>query len=82
MANSADKIRQLLTQQQENIQIPQFLNTLKAKANIQIYDQALQGAIPTPIPAPNVSTAPAIVPTAAKPAATSAAAPTPPASKK
>jgi foldase protein PrsA len=81
MANSADKIRQLLTQQQENMQIPQFLNTLKAKANIQIYDQALQGAIPTPIP--NVSTAPAITPTAAaKPAATSAAAPTPAASKK
>ena len=82
MANSADKIRLLLTQQQENVQIPQFLNTLKAKANIQIYDQALQGAIPTPIPAPNVSTAPAIMPTAAKPAATSAAAPTPAASKK
>ena len=83
MANSADKIRLQLSQQQENLRIPLFLNALKAKANIQIYDQALQGAIPRPISAPNVPTTPAIAPTAAaKPAATSAAAPTPAASKK
>jgi foldase protein PrsA len=78
MANSGDKIRTQLTQQQESTQIPQFLNTLKAKANIQIFDPAMKDAIPTPLP----TAIPVPVPSAAaKPAATSAAAPTPAAKK-
>jgi foldase protein PrsA len=49
LANSADKIRQTLTQQQEQQQIPQFLQTLRSKANIQIYDDSLKDALP-PVP--------------------------------
>jgi len=78
MANSGDKVRTQLTQQAENAQIPQFLNTLKAKAKIEIYDPALKDAIPTPLPAA-ISVPPPSA--AAKPAATPAAAPTPAAKK-
>ncbi|MFY9779346.1 MAG: peptidylprolyl isomerase [Candidatus Baltobacteraceae bacterium] len=51
LANSSDKIRKLLTQQQEQQQIPQFLAGLRQKANIQIFDDRLKDALP-PIPVP------------------------------
>jgi foldase protein PrsA len=50
LANSSDKIKQQLTQQQEQQQIPQFLSGLRAKANIQIFDEHLKDALP-PVPA-------------------------------
>lgn len=62
MANSRDKIKQLLMQQQGTQQIPQFLAMLRSKANIQIYDDSLKDAIP---------------PAAAAPAANAGSAPTP-----
>ncbi len=58
VANSGDKIRQLLTQQQEQQQIPEFLAGLRQKANIQIYDTNLKDALP-PVPATAVPAAPA-----------------------
>jgi len=77
LANSADKIRQTLTQQQEQQQIPQFLQTLRSKASIQIYDDSLKDALP-PVPgappaaaaSPASAASPAAAPsTAASPAA-------------
>ncbi len=46
LANSRDKIKQILTQQQEQQQIPQFLASLRSKANIQVYDDVAQGRDP------------------------------------
>lgn len=71
VANSRDKIRQILTQQQQQQQIPAFLAGLRQKADIKISDPALQGAIPAPVPTPNVTVAPAATP--AKAPATPAA---------
>jgi foldase protein PrsA len=65
LANAGDKIRKLLTQQQQQQQVPGFLASLRAKANIQIFDDKLKDAIPPA--APPISTA--------APAASSAAAP-------
>ena len=62
LANSSDKIKTILTQQQQGQVVPTFLAGLRAKANIQIYDPGLKDAIPTPaptIPAPTVTVAPA-----------------------
>jgi tetratricopeptide (TPR) repeat protein len=42
LANSSDKIREILTQQQEQQQIPKFLADLRQKANIEIYDDKLK----------------------------------------
>ena len=61
IANSGEKIKTLLTQQQDQQQIPQFLAGLRGKAKIEIYDDKLKDALP---PAP-----------AAAPAASAAAAP-------
>ena len=55
LANSADKIRALLMQQQEQQAIPQFLASLRGKANISITDDKLKDALP---PAPAATTAP------------------------
>jgi foldase protein PrsA len=65
MANSADKIRKTLTQQQQQQEIPKFLEGLRAKATINILDANLKDALP-PIPAAAPSTAqtPAAAPTA------------------
>ncbi len=52
LANSRDKIKALLSQQQEQQQIPAFLATLRSKANIQIYDSALKDALPPAGPPP------------------------------
>jgi foldase protein PrsA len=77
-ANSADKIRKLLTQQQQQQQIPAFLSNLRSKANIVIYDDKLKDAIPPAAPPPPATAAPAAsaggaATTAATAAATAAA---------
>jgi foldase protein PrsA len=50
LANSSDKIRTLLTQQQEQQAVPTFLQSLRSKATIDITDDRLKDALP-PIPA-------------------------------
>jgi len=57
VANSGPKIKDLLTQQQEQQQIPLFINNLRAKANIQIYDDRLKDALPPVPPAPAATAA-------------------------
>jgi foldase protein PrsA len=52
LASAHDKIKALLTQQQDQQQIPQFLSSLRAKANIQISDDKLKDALPPAVPAP------------------------------
>ncbi len=71
LANSRDKIKQLLTQQQEQQQIPQFLASLRSKANIVVYDDQLKDAIP---PAPPANSAASGAPTSAASTAASTAA--------
>jgi foldase protein PrsA len=61
LANSSDKIRAALSQQQ----IPQFLNSLRAKANIQISDDKLKDALPPAAPPPPAATPAASTPTTA-----------------
>jgi foldase protein PrsA len=75
-ANSGDKIRKLLTQQQEQQQIPAFLAGLRQKANIQILDDHLKDAVP-PVPAAAPAASAAAAPAAtASPAASPAPAAT------
>jgi len=73
LANSADKIRKLLTQQQQQQQVPTFLGQLRSKATIKIYDDKLQDALPPAAPPPASAAA---QPSAAA-TATNAASPTP-----
>ena len=62
LKNSADTIRTTLTQQQQQQQIPVFLQQLRAKSNIQINDDRYKDAFP-PAPPP-----PAAAPASAAPA--------------
>ncbi len=73
-ANSADKIRKLLTQQQQQQQIPTFLSSLRSKANIVVYDDKLKDAIPPAVPPPPATAAPAASASGAAPAAATATA--------
>ena len=57
-ANSADKIRKLLTQQQQQQQVPAFLQQLRSKATITIYDDKLKDALPPAPPAAAATAAP------------------------
>ncbi len=57
IANSGDKIKTLLMQQQEQQQIPQFLASLRSKAKIEIYDDKLKDALPPAPPAAEASAA-------------------------
>ncbi|HET9029165.1 MAG TPA: peptidylprolyl isomerase [Candidatus Aquilonibacter sp.] len=66
LANTHDKIVELLRQQQEAPLIQPFLQDLQSKANIQVNDPRFAAAFPSPAPAASV--APAA--TAAAPAAT------------
>jgi foldase protein PrsA len=66
LANSGDKIRQTLTQQQEQSQIPQFLAGLRSKATIVINDDSLKDALP-PAPAAAPATPAAAASAAASP---------------
>jgi len=51
MANSKQAITDTLKQQQEQTLIPEFLQNLRAKANIVVYDARFQAAFPSPAPA-------------------------------
>jgi len=82
LANSRDKIKTVLGQQQEQQQIPQFLASLRSKAKIEIYDDKLKDALPpVPAAAPAASAGAASAAPAASPAASPAAAPSAAASK-
>ena len=52
LANTKDKIADMLRQQQEAPLIQPFLTDLQSKANIQINDPRFQAAFPTPEPTP------------------------------
>jgi foldase protein PrsA len=71
LANSRDKIKALLQQQQEQQQIPAFLANLRSKANIVVLDSNLKDALPPAGPAPAAGTAAA----GAAPAPSTAASP-------
>jgi foldase protein PrsA len=64
-ASVKDQIRTQLTQQQENQQIPLFLQQLKDAAKIDVYDDRFKDAFPPAIPPPaTTSVAPAASPAA------------------
>jgi len=67
-ASVKDQIHTQLVQQQEQQQIPVFLQTLRQNARIDVYDDRYKDAFPPPVPTP-------------APPAASAAAPAPAASK-
>jgi foldase protein PrsA len=69
MANSRDQILDTLKQQQEQTQIPQFLQTLRAKAKIDVVDPRFQSAFPSPVP--GAAGGPGGAPPGARPAAPS-----------
>jgi foldase protein PrsA len=53
LAGSHDKIKELLTQQKEQLQIPLFLQTLRSKAKIDVSDDRYKDVFPqAPPPAP------------------------------
>jgi foldase protein PrsA len=58
LAGSFAQIKDQLTQQQEAQQVPVFMQQLRAKANITVYDDRYKDAFPPPLPAPNTSSAP------------------------
>jgi foldase protein PrsA len=66
LANSRDKIADLLRQQQEAPLIQPFLMDLQNKANIQINDPRFAAAFPTPEPTPPGAPAGGAVPAPAK----------------
>ncbi len=51
MAGAHDQIVAQLKQQQQSQQIPVFLQQLKSKAKIEVYDDSLKDAFPSPLPA-------------------------------
>jgi len=73
LANSRDKIKNILTKQQEQTKLPEFMQGLRRKANIVINDDSLKDALPplppesTPAASPAAGASPAA---AASPAAT------------
>jgi parvulin-like peptidyl-prolyl isomerase len=52
LASAKTQIKDTLTQQQQQQQIPAFLQGLRAKANIQVSDDRFKDAFPPPLPAP------------------------------
>ena len=52
LASAHDQILQQLTQQQQSQQIPVFLQQLRAKANIVVYDDRYKALFPPPPPSP------------------------------
>jgi foldase protein PrsA len=56
LASSHDKIKELLTQQKEQLQIPLFLQTLRSKAKIDVADDRYKDVFPQ-APAPAASPA-------------------------
>ena len=65
-ANTKDQIRTQLTQQQEQQQIPIFLQQLRSQAKIDVVDSRYADAFPSPAPAPAASAAAAPAPAATK----------------
>jgi peptidyl-prolyl cis-trans isomerase C len=59
LANSTDKITQMLKQQQESPLIQQFLQQQQQTAKIEVSDQRFAGLFPTPLPAASAPPAPA-----------------------
>lgn len=59
LASTRQQIKDTLTQQQEQQQIPVFLQGLRAKANIQVFDDRFKDAFPPPEPTPPPAAAPA-----------------------
>jgi foldase protein PrsA len=70
LASTRAQIKDTLTQQQQQQQIPVFLQGLRAKANIQVYDDRFKDAFPPPLPTPPASAAPAASAAAPAPAKT------------
>lgn len=62
LKGSYQQIKDTLTQQQEQQQIPVFLQSLRAKANITILDDRFKDAFPPPIAAPPAGAAGAPAP--------------------
>ncbi len=56
LADSAPKVRQMLLQQAEAAQSGPFIQSLRTKANIQIYDDRFNPLFPTPPPTAPLST--------------------------
>jgi foldase protein PrsA len=76
LAGSHAQIKDLLTQQQEQQQIPVFLQGLRAKANIVVNDDRYKDAFPPPLPAaaaPSAAAPSAAAPSSAAPAASAPA---------
>ena len=76
LASSKAQIKDTLTQTAQQQQIPVFLQSLRAKANINILDDRFKDVFPPPLPTP-LPTPPAAAATAAPAPAASAAAPAP-----
>jgi foldase protein PrsA len=53
LAGSAAQIKAQLTQQAQAQQVPVFLQQLRAKANIQVFDDRYKDAFPPPLPVPS-----------------------------
>ncbi len=70
LASATPQIKDALTQQQEQQQIPVFLNGLRAKANIQVNDPRFADLFPPPLPPPPAAGAPAASPPSPAPAKT------------
>jgi foldase protein PrsA len=75
LAADHDKIKALLVKQQEQAALPQFLSSLRSKANIQISDDKLKDALPPAPPPPAPTTAASAAASAAAPAPSTAASP-------
>jgi foldase protein PrsA len=80
LASAHDQIVSQLKQQQQSQQIPVFLQQLKSTAKIDVYDDSLKDAFPSPLPA--AATAAPAPATAASAPAPAASAPAPAASAK
>jgi foldase protein PrsA len=65
LAGVHDQIKAQLVQQQDAQQVPLFLESLKSKAHIVIYDDRLKDAIPSPPPAAPAAVTPSAAPSAA-----------------
>lgn len=62
LASASAQIKDTLTQQQEQQQIPVFLNQLRAKANIQVDDPRFADLFPPPLPPPPSGAAAPVAP--------------------
>jgi foldase protein PrsA len=81
LASVHDDIKKQLVQQQEAQQVPAFLEGLRAKAKVAIYDDRLKDAMPSPLAPPPATPSPAPSSAATSAASTSAAATANPAVK-